>query len=241
MYEIHLEQYTGPLDKLLQLIEEKHLEITTINLAEVTVDFLEYLKKIGNGASPQVLADFLVIAAQLVLIKSKILLPTIDLSEEEERDIKDLELRLELYREFSAREGGAALHIRAMWEGHKRLYVRQFFLTRDVAPVFYPAPNVSIETLHRAFAQGISFFEELKSEPNKIKAVLVSLEEKVKEIVNRFKVAAAQSFKSITENRSKSEVVVLFLAVLHLLKEERIKVAQDNHFGDILVEQRNLE
>ena len=102
LYELKLETYQGPLDKLLELVEGKKLEITKISLADVTADFLNFLKKLeSEGANHSLIADFLVVASKLILIKSKVLLPALTLSEEEESDIHDLEARLKIYAELS--------------------------------------------------------------------------------------------------------------------------------------------
>jgi len=82
-YEVRLEKFNGPLDRLLELIEARQLEITQINLAEVTGDFLKYIESLGSEAGVDVFADFLVVAGKLILIKSKALLPNLDLTEEE--------------------------------------------------------------------------------------------------------------------------------------------------------------
>ena len=83
-YELTLEAYQGPLDKLLELVEAKKMEVTEISLAEVTADFLDYLKKLeAENVSQTLLADFLVIASKLIFIKSKILLPSLFAGEEE--------------------------------------------------------------------------------------------------------------------------------------------------------------
>jgi len=89
-YEVKLEQFTGPLNKLLELIEARKLEITALNLAEVTEDFINYIRSLEKGADPEILADFIVVASRLILIKSKTLLPSLELTEEEEGEIKDL-------------------------------------------------------------------------------------------------------------------------------------------------------
>src|SRR5258706_15754469 len=102
-YELKIEQYEGPLEKLLQLIEERKLAITEISLAAVTDDFLKYLETMLE-VPPGVLADFIVVASRLVLIKSKSLLPELPLTEEEEEDIKDLEQRLLLYKRLKEAE-----------------------------------------------------------------------------------------------------------------------------------------
>src|SRR3989338_1435977 len=98
-YELKLNDFAGPLDKLLELIEGKKLEITKVNLAEVTADFVAYIKTIDN-LHPKFLADFVAIASKLILIKSHTLLPSLLLSKEEEVEMRDLEDRLRLYKEF---------------------------------------------------------------------------------------------------------------------------------------------
>ena len=68
-YEVKLDHFSGPLEKLLELIEEKHLEVTVVNLSKVTGDFLDYLKNLDESSKhPSVLADFIVIASKLLLI-----------------------------------------------------------------------------------------------------------------------------------------------------------------------------
>ncbi|MFI5205325.1 MAG: segregation/condensation protein A [Candidatus Paceibacterales bacterium] len=107
-YQLKLENYQGPLEKLLELIEEKKMEITEINLAEVTTDFLSYLQELTSkekidsfdGINLRIIADFVAVASRLVLIKSKALLPGEKLTLEEESEIKELEERLKIYKEF---------------------------------------------------------------------------------------------------------------------------------------------
>src|SRR3989344_3177572 len=106
-YELKLDTFQGPLEKLLELIESKELEITRLNLAEVTADFLAYVRSLEEIDS-RVLADFITVAARLILIKSHALLPQLALTEEEEEDIADLERRLKLYKEFRVVERAIA-------------------------------------------------------------------------------------------------------------------------------------
>ena len=142
MYELKLEQFSGPIEKLLELIEEKKMEITDLNLAEVTADFLNYLKKI-EMVEPRMLADFVAIAAALLLIKSKALLPDLKLSNEDEQNIKDLEGRLRRYAEFKP----AIAILKKLFEQRRFSVSRPLFY--NFQPVFYPAPNANIESLEK--------------------------------------------------------------------------------------------
>ena len=99
MLQTKLRQFEGPLDLLLSLIEQRQLNITEIALAEVTEQFLQHIKQLER-IDPTVLADYLSIAAKLLVIKSKAILPTLEIQEEEDDAGFDLESRLLLYKQF---------------------------------------------------------------------------------------------------------------------------------------------
>src|SRR6185369_17520601 len=99
MLQTKVSQFEGPLDLLLSLIEQRQLDITQIALAEVTEQFLQYIKQL-TSIDPTTLADYLSIAAKLLVIKSKAILPTLEIEEEEEDAGQDLESRLLLYKQF---------------------------------------------------------------------------------------------------------------------------------------------
>jgi segregation and condensation protein A len=96
VYKIKTANFEGPFGLLLGLVEERKLFINEISLAEVTEDYLKYINALGN-LSPYEISSFIVVAATLILIKSKSLLPNLNLTSEEEVDIKNLEDRLKLY------------------------------------------------------------------------------------------------------------------------------------------------
>jgi segregation and condensation protein A len=250
-YELNLEQFSGPIDKLLRLIEERKLEITELNLAEVTADFLNYLRTLTNAdytrthtegwhksvssqdkstlVSPRLLADFVVIASQLLLIKSKALLPGLSLTNEEEKSIKDLESRLRFYQQFKP----AISYLKKLSEQNNVLVSRALFAGRPA--IFYPAENIKIEELYKAIHKIFETFKEL-SESQIIKSSLISLEEKIQEIINRVKkLQVSFKFQELTKGKPRSEIVVLFLALLHLLTDQLIKVEQKKRFEGIII------
>src|SRR3989344_4289829 len=141
-YEVKLDKFSGPLEKLLELIEARELEITLINLGKVTGDFLDYLKSLDEQSKhPSVLADFIVVASHLLLIKSKAILPSLELTEEEEVDIHDLEARLKIYKEFK----NAGVIVEGLWKKAPSYHGREFFANLPV--IFYPSKNITIELL----------------------------------------------------------------------------------------------
>jgi segregation and condensation protein A len=236
-YEISLEQFSGPLDKLLELIEAKKLDITQVSLAAVTVDFLEYIKTLEGRSRPDQLADFLVVAARLILIKSKSLLPNLALTETEEADIHDLESRLAIYRVFAARGGQASAHLNTFWRARRTMHARSFLTGVKPAALFYPPQGLSVDRLAEVMrAITATLIETVRvEEEEEIERAIFSIEEKMQELMERCKTAAAQSFKALSKEKPRLEVIALFLAMLHMFKDKLIHVEQEGQFGDIIV------
>lgn len=230
IYELKLEQFSGPLEKLLELIEARKLEITQINLAEVTDDFLRYVKSLQSDVEMRVLADFLKIAAQLILIKSKALLPSLEFEQEEKTDIENLEKRLKLYKEFKE----AGRNIQNLWNDGKVSFSREFFVGRQ--PSFYPSPELDAMSLLAAISRLAESLRELAPlETEKIKTALISIEEKVEELLKRMTAGSELKFSGISKDKPKSEIIVLFLAILHLLKDRLVSIEQKTSFSDIII------
>lgn len=252
-YELKLEQFSGPLDKLLELIEERKLGITEISLAQVTGDFLAYLETLKKAekeaASPEeaafslgVLSDFIVVASRLILIKSKSLLPEVSLTDEEEAEIKDLERRLSIYRDLKP-----AMKILArLWNEGNREFSRPYLLVRQFAGasgagersgsgIFYPGENLDAKGLADSLGRILDAFKRFELETQTIKEKIVTIEEKIQEIVGRLTAIAEITFKDFSEKKSRSEIIVIFLAMLHLAREQLIFLEQKAHFSDIII------
>ena len=229
-YEVKLKEFSWPFDKLLELIEGQKLEITRINLAEVTASFLDYIKGLGGESTSGALADFLVVAAKLILIKSKVLLPDLKLTEEEEADIQDLEGRLKIYKEFKR----ASQHIGEMWGKNKPAFARQFFMNLGDTSVFYPPQAISVKQLTDMARKLLASLKALIPQATTaVKEIIITIEEKMQELVSRFQEAAEHTFKNISSGKSKKEIIVSFLAILHLLRDRLINADQKEQFGDI--------
>ncbi len=228
-YELKLEQYQGPLRKLLELVEEKKLEITLISLAQVTAGFLEYVGKLKTQGeiAPRILSDFLSVASKLVLIKSKILLPFLELDKEEEDDIKNLELQLKIYQELK----NAQKLVKDIWSNKPRIFSREFLASSE--PFFYPPKGIVAENIHRAFLRFLGEFEKVFKPVEVINQEMVSLKDKIEEVLSRISGEAA-NFKNLHKG-AKEEIVVLFLAILQLIKDQLIAVEQLTHFEDIII------
>lgn len=232
-YEIKTERYTGPLEKLLELIEDKKLEITQVNLAEVTNGFLTYLKTLETERAPQsLIADFLVVASKLILIKSKVLLPSFELSQEEESDVKNLEDRLRLYQELRETQ----THLKKLWHSSPQMFDREFLASKVVG--FFPPKTLSLQDLSDSVSKLLGELEKMRKPAERVKNEIISLKQKIQDVLGRLS-STPLSFKKLgNENAEKQEMVILFLAVLHLIKEQFVSVDQGNHFDEIFISLR---
>ncbi len=229
LYNIKLEKFEGPLDLLLELIENEKMDITEVSLSKVTDEFLKQLDNIEN-IEPSVLADFLYIAAQLILIKSRNLLPDLEVTEEEEISASELKKRLMEYKRFK----DMSVRIGEMYKNNYRSYEQKFFVERK--SVFHPGRHLNLKSLQfvlNNLVKKMVEFEELEKETIK---ETVSVKEKISYIRNLITKRVKIGFNEIlTGSKSKTEAVVSFLALLELVKQKILNVEQEKLFGDILI------
>jgi len=235
-YEVKIDKFSGPLEKLLELIEEKQLDVTLVSLAKVTGDFLDYLKNLADHEKhPSVLADFVVVASRLLLIKSKAILPSLELTEEEETDIKDLESRLKIYKEFK----DASQLLNKFWDTRRSSYGRELFM--HLPPVFYPSKNLTVQALENHLLELIQELKALVPEKQTIKKIFITIEQKVKELLGRLQEKSEQSFRELAKEKSRLEIIMIFLAILHLIRDRLVKSEQTEKFSDITISKVNNE
>lgn len=233
MYQVSLDKFSGPLDLLLSLIEEKKMAIGEIVLSQVTDQFLEYLKKVQEDEYYQrVLANFLVVASRLILIKSRTLLPNLVLSQEEEGDIKDLEERLKAYQQIKiwGRELGK-------WTKNRTSYFgRDSYLNMPV--VFYPPQNISADDLYKIYESFLKTLPQIEKLEEKNLQRVITLEQKIQELRARITMAVEASFADISRGvKTKIDVILSFLAVLMLCRTKVLELSQNEIFGDIKIKQ----
>lgn len=251
-YELALDNFKGPLDKLLELIEAEKMDVGEVSLAKVTDDFLKYLETLKEGSvggdpddlamfrrDLRVLADFISVASKLIFLKSKYLLPGLSLSDDEEADIKDLEDRLKRYQALKP----ALKYLNELWADRHTSYSRPYFLGRGTgfAPgqhVFYPGTNVDQESLRSALGRIFDTIKTFEIETETIKEKIVTLEEKISEVLGRIQKEGDTQFKHLSGDRSRAEIVVVFLAVLHLAREQLVLLEQIDNFSDIMVKKK---
>jgi len=228
MYTVKDEQFEGPLDLLLSLIEKEQLDITRISLATITSSYLAMVSEIEGDSSE--LADFLVIAAKLLYIKSRNLIPTVA-TEEEEAEIEDLEEKLREYSQFKA----AARHLEQVLAEPVRSYTRR--ATNENPISFTPPSNLDAGGLFAIFQEALTKAEEVTPVVTEVKqAPKVTLEEKRDHIIKSLKKGGKASFRKILGSaKTKSEIIVTFLAILEMVKQKEIHVEQTGNFADFII------
>lgn len=224
---IHLEEFNGPLDLLLQLIENKELEITKVAIAEVAEQFLQYLDEVEER-SPEELADFLVVATQLLLLKSQALLPYLQMDEEE--DVGDLEAQLRMYKKYL----DATKVIYALYMSGLTLFPKN---AKPMEVVFRPDPHVNAGRLKAFFEDVLGRLEPVVKLPNLAVATVMTLREKFCQIQEMLEKKIKLNFQDLLSgNGDRGEVVITFLALLELIKKQSICVVQDKPMADITIE-----
>lgn len=228
-FQVKQEKFEGPLELLLNLIEKEEVDISEISLAKVTDDYIRYVRSLEK-IDPEALAEFLVVAAELMLIKSRSLLPQLELSKEEKFSIEELEGRLKEYK-----------RIRDLARELKKIEVRRMqIFTREaywgMEPVFYPPRKVTLNAIRDIF------FEFLKSLPKIEKLAeeklrrIISLEEKINNIRDFLLHTVEKKFSEIIKGaKGKVEVIVSFLAILELAREKFVELHQEKPFEDIRI------
>jgi segregation and condensation protein A len=227
-YQVKLTSFEGPLDLLLQLIEKRELDITTISLATVTGQYLEYIGMMDR-VEPDILTDFLVIAAKLILIKSQALLPRPPAVVEQEEDAGlDLVRQLQEYRRF--KEMAGLLKERDDQGLHS--YIR--LATSGITP-YVQIEGVVVDDLLEAMRRVLMI---LPDEPPA--AELTRRQFSIAEKITLIEEALGRgrtSFQTLLhEVTTRVEAIVTFLALLELIKQGRASVAQAATFGEIMIE-----
>ena len=229
MVQIKTAQFEGPLDLLLQLIEGQELDVSTLALAKVTEQFLAYIKNLEEK-NPTNLADFLVIAAKLLVIKSKSLLPNLDLGVEEEETAFDLTAQLLTYKKFKE----AAKYLKMLDGKRRQAWTRETDFTERTT--FLPDPEVTTAVLGNRL-QGLAIeLREIISRPQEVMKEVMSISEKIIQLQRLISEKIETSLSSILKDTSsKTEVIVTFLALLELTKQRVLVVEQSGMFAEIII------
>lgn len=225
-FEVQLETFDGPLYLLLELIESQELPITEVSLAQVTDAYLKHINE--HQVEPSELADFLVVATKLLLIKSREILPIQDV-EEVEGDVSSLALQLRLYKEFV----DASKHLESLFDGPRQSFVRAKANVIKVEELQVDE-SLNSQSLNDAFAALIKRLEPFFRLQQTAMERVVSVKERLREIHDAVLSRSRLLFSEVVgKNQSRVDIVVSFLALLELMKQGVISAVQKNTFNDI--------
>ena len=230
-YQVKLPEYEGPLDLLLHLIEREELDITTVSLAAVTGQYLEYIH-ILERLDVDAMADFLVIAAKLILIKSQALLPRPpDAPGEGEEDAgEDLVRQLITYKQF--KEVGRELG--EIETANRRTFVRVAPPPKIEKKVDFG--GVTVDDLLRLVREALLVQKPEVPVGAVVRPYTLTIRDQIGLIRHRLSQQPGVSFRRLLERAgSRVAIIVTFLAVLELLKRREVHVRQDALFGDIVI------
>ena len=232
---IQLPVYEGPFDLLLDLIKKNEMDIYNIEISVITKQYLDYLKQMKQF-DLEIAGEFLVMAATLIYIKSKMLLPSV----EEEEDETGGDPRTELVRKL--------LEYQAFREAAKKLGIledeRGKTFTRQVSDYYLnnlSPEDISIDTFSASLYDLLNAFRSVLKDISKdafhaVFEEVISIDEKIKQIKQILTERREVRFRELFGSRfTKNELIVTFLALLELVRSKFALVAQEKQFGEILI------
>lgn len=228
-FEIKTEVFEGPLELLLDLVERRKLLINDISLAEVTDEYMRQVSIMQELSLPNT-AQFINLAATLLLIKSKSLLPVLELTSEEEGDMGDLELRLRRYQMYR----DIARDIESTF-GAKVTHERQY--ASDKKPLFVTDKFTTLSGLEEAIGGVLVNLPKKEIKPKVQVRKVISLEDMMTRLHSRIEKQMKLTFSELLEDSTeRTNVIVGFLAILESVKQGSVLVAQMNRFEEIEIE-----
>lgn len=226
MRDIKDTAFSGPLDLLLQLIEKEELDISQVSLGSITDQYIASLQAMEELPVDE-LADFLVIAAKLLLIKSRLLIPG---AEVEDDSGVELERQLKMYQAFVE----AAKKVGDMFNQHLVLYSREGYAALE--PIFNPPEHLQTDNLRQIFADVLKELEPITRLPQTVIVRTINIRQKIEQITARLTAERTTSFHELLKHSSnKTDVIITFLAVLEMVKLRTATVVQESLYADVKV------
>jgi len=232
-FKIFQKDFEGPLTLLIQLIEKRKVAITDFSLSEITDEYIQFLHDHPHSISEN--SEFIHTASILLLIKSKALLPNLELTSGEEADISELEDRLSQYKKIQ----DAAQRIKPFT--NTQSLFRSNFRPEEIV-IFVPDDHLEQDRLLSAMQNLLQQLPAIKKESRVRLRPTISLGDMIQTILTRVQATTRTSFLECTKDfTEKADVVVGFLALLELARQQDIIVFQNNQYGTIDIESQTLE
>lgn len=235
MDKLLIGDFEGPLDLLLHLIKKSKMEIFDIEISEITNQYLKFIEEM-NEMNLDIASEYLVMAAELIEIKSKKLLPQ---KEEENEEVEEVnseeELKRRLYEYQKYKESTS--EFRKLEENRNSYYTKSPESLKNYSQeIIENDGSVSVMDLLDAFQKLLERQNFNKPLNTKIARKELSVKERVVKIRDILKEKKRVNFIELFDDFSKPYVVVTFLSVLEMAKNKEITLKQDNNFSDIYLE-----
>lgn len=241
---VKLQVFEGPLDLLLHLLEKNKVNIYDIPIVEITNQYMAYIGEMRRQ-DLNIMSEFLVMAATLLDIKSRMLLPADETEEEEEDPRAELVQKLLEYKMYKC----ISYELRDRQVDAQRVMYKLPTVPREVLEYQEPVDiaqlvdGLTLARLNRIFKsimkKQVDRIDPIRSKFGRIEKEEVSLEEKMDYVENYARLHPHFSFRALLEAQStKMEVIVIFLSILELMKMGKITISQEYIFDDIKIESR---
>jgi segregation and condensation protein A len=233
-FTVRLDRFEGPYTKLLELIEERKLSITEISLVSVADDYITYLKSLDQKNLVDI-SQFIVVASTLMLMKAKSLLPGVTYTEEEEKQVHDLERKLELYAMLQDASG----RIRGIF-GKTRLFGRERIVYKG-GSVFVPDNRVTKEMLQSIASLTLASFITPKALVKVAIETALRIENVIESMLTRVRTMQATTLQSLADGAKTIEerkklLIINFIALLELVRSGALMAEQGMDGGDITIQ-----
>ena len=239
MDNIKINEFEGPLDLLLHLIKQSNIDIYDISVEDITRQYLDYINKM-ESLDIEVASEYLVMAADLMLIKSKSLLPTI--KEEEEESAIEIDSRESLINRLVEYQKYKELtnDFRKLELDRRTIYTKAPSRLDKIADVkFVNDTNTTVDDLLRAFSLFLERKDKEKPLNTKITNKEYSVKKRKNDIRNYLLKSGRAEFSELFDVYNKSYVVVTFMSILELAKEGEVDLIQEGSFANIYIELKN--
>ncbi|QUH20724.1 segregation and condensation protein A [Alkaliphilus sp. B6464] len=246
-YNVKIEVFEGPFDLLFHLIEKNQIDIYDIPMTEITEQYISYIEKLEE-LNLDITSEFLVMAATLIEIKSRMLLP-IQITEDKQLEIEDLDPRDELVRRLLEykKYKGAAEELKDKEQRYQRMYFKpkEEFIFDEADQSQFVMDSIGITDLLSALNRFIE--KKLKTiSPEKtireMQRDVITIEDKINELICLLNKKKQIRFQDMFSNlSSKMEIITTFLALLELIRLKQVVAKQNIAYTDIVIELRNKE
>ncbi len=233
MYEISLDNFQGPMDLLLHLIKEAKMDILDIKLEIIIDEYLEYIRKLTE-MNLDIASSYLVMASELLEIKSKMLLPGDDEEEEEEDPKERLINRLIIYQQYKDQ----VENFKELEKDRSNYYTKIPSSLEEYQDIEKQVQisDVTLDDLVNAFKKFLERAELEKPISTKVTKKELSIEDRIVNIKEKLKKVKKVNFEDLFEIKSKEYIVVTFLAILEMAKKHELIIVQDENFDNIICE-----